>query len=112
MVRERRKFKRFDAYMTVKLRGEKERAGDGSGLSKDLSREGMKVNTNQPLRNGSVVDLEIDLPDDPKPIHIDDELLQYGKTLIESVVEKTKTEDEQDYPCSCGGYCERDFVNW
>ena len=49
------------------------------------------------------------LPDDPQPIHIDDELLHYGKILIESVREKTTSVDEKDYPCTCGGYCERDF---
>lgn len=51
------------------------------------------------------------LPDDPQPIHIDDELLYYGKILIESVREKTTSQDEKDYPCTCGGYCERDFNN-
>ncbi len=49
------------------------------------------------------------LPDDPQPIHIDDELRNYGKILIESVREKTTSQDEKDYPCTCGGYCERDF---
>ncbi len=49
------------------------------------------------------------LPDDPQPIHIDDELLHYGKILIGSVREKTTSQNEKDYPCTCGGYCERDF---
>jgi CRISPR/Cas system-associated exonuclease Cas4 (RecB family) len=49
-------------------------------------------------------------PDDPQPIHIDDELLNYGRILIESVEEKTTSYDEQSYPCKCGGYCERDFT--
>jgi len=51
------------------------------------------------------------LPDDPNPIHFDDELLHYGKILIESVRKKTTTQDEKDYACTCGGYCERDFHN-
>jgi CRISPR/Cas system-associated exonuclease Cas4 (RecB family) len=51
------------------------------------------------------------LPDDPQPIHIDDELLHYGKILIESVREKTTSQNEKDYTCTCGGYCERDFNN-
>ena len=50
------------------------------------------------------------VPDDPQPIHIDDELLNYGKILIESVREKTTSYDEQSHPCKCGGYCERDFT--
>jgi len=49
-------------------------------------------------------------PGDPHPIRIDDELLEYARTLIESVRQKTKSLDEQHYPCTCGGYCERDFV--
>jgi CRISPR/Cas system-associated exonuclease Cas4 (RecB family) len=49
-------------------------------------------------------------PGDPKPIHIDEELLQYARTLIESVRKKTVFHDEQHYPCTCGGYCNRDFV--
>jgi len=50
-------------------------------------------------------------PGDPHPIHIDDELLQYVKITIESVREKTRSQDKEDYPCTCGGYCERDFIN-
>jgi len=50
-------------------------------------------------------------PGDPEPIHIDDELLQYGKITIKSVREKTTSQNEQNYPCTCGGYCEVDFVN-
>lgn len=48
--------------------------------------------------------------DDPLPIHIDENILEYGKVLIDSVHEKTTSKDEEDYPCKCGGYCERDFV--
>ena len=49
-------------------------------------------------------------PDDPLPVHIDENILQYGKILIESIHEKTTSKNEKDYPCTCGGYCERDFV--
>ena len=48
-------------------------------------------------------------PGDPIVIHIDEHLLDYGKILIESVLEKTISEDKRDYPCTCGGYCERDL---
>ena len=37
-------------------------------LSKDLSREGIKVNASKALKQGSTVELEITIPDDPKPI--------------------------------------------
>ena len=49
-------------------------------------------------------------PGDPQPIHIDDALLNYGKILIQSVREKTASQDKESYPCTCGGYCERDFI--
>ena len=48
--------------------------------------------------------------DDPKLIHVDEHLLDYAKILIESIREKTKGFDEESYPCTCGGYCERDFT--
>ena len=46
----------------------------------------------------------------PVPIHIDEVLLDYGKMLIQSIREKTLSQDEVDYQCTCGGFCERDFV--
>ena len=49
-------------------------------------------------------------PGDPRPIYITDSLLKYGKNLIRYVREKTISEAETNYPCTCGGYCERDFI--
>jgi RecB family exonuclease len=49
-------------------------------------------------------------PDDPQAIHIDEELLTYGRIIMESVRAQTTSFDEQAYPCTCGGYCEKDFV--
>ena len=68
MTKERRKFKRFDAYMNVQFRSQEAKGEEGSGLSKDLSREGIKVSTDKPLQEGSLVDLEIRLPDENRPI--------------------------------------------
>lgn len=48
-------------------------------------------------------------PGGPLPIRIDEATLEYGKILIESVRENTVSQNESDYPCKCGGYCERDF---
>ena len=48
--------------------------------------------------------------DEPKLIHVDEHLLDYAKILVESIREKTKGFDKQSYPCTCGGYCERDFA--
>jgi len=69
MEKERRKFKRFDAYMSVKFKlAEKGDDIKGISLSKDLSRDGLKMNSNENVKIGTVVDLEIDIPDDPKPV--------------------------------------------
>lgn len=69
MEKDRRKFKRFDAYMSVKCRLPGGVQADSVTLSKDISREGLKVNSNVNLERGATVDLEIIIPDDPKPIH-------------------------------------------
>lgn len=40
----------------------------GVALSKDLSREGLKMNVPTRLLEGSTLSLELDIPDDPKPV--------------------------------------------
>ena len=67
MERERRKFKRFDAYMSVKYEVPGAEV-KGISLSKDLSREGLKINSNDELQEGTMIDLVINIPDDPKPV--------------------------------------------
>lgn len=49
-------------------------------------------------------------PGKPQPIYIDEALLDYGTILIESVRKKTQSTDESSYPCTCGGYCEKEFI--
>ncbi len=66
--RERRRFKRFDAYMSVKFSSSDDVAIRGVSLSQDLSREGIKVNSGKEMKNGSLLDIEINIPDDPKPV--------------------------------------------
>jgi len=68
MDKERRRFKRFDAYMSVKFASSEDVQVRGVSLSKDLSREGIKVNSGKELKNGSLLDIEINIPDDPKPV--------------------------------------------
>lgn len=68
MEKERRKFKRFDAYMSVRYGLPDSKQTRGIALSKDLSREGLKINLTTPVPNGSTLDLELDIPDDPKPV--------------------------------------------
>src|SRR5689334_15957965 len=69
MDKERRKFKRFDAYMSVKYHIPGQLEQKGISLSRDLSREGLKINTSLDLKEGTLLDLEINIPDDPKPVH-------------------------------------------
>ncbi len=69
MEKERRKFKRFDAYMSVKYQVPGHGEVKGISLSRDLSREGLKINSNVDIEEGILVDLEINIPDDPKPVH-------------------------------------------
>ena len=68
MEKERRRFKRFDAYMSIKLQLPGGQEKQGVCLSKDLSREGLKINSNEDLAEGMLLDIEIHIPDDPKPI--------------------------------------------
>ncbi|HXV27349.1 MAG TPA: PilZ domain-containing protein [bacterium] len=68
MEKERRKFKRFDAYMGVKFNCPEDNSIKGISLSRDLSRDGLKMNSNRELKVGTLLDLEIDIPDDPKPV--------------------------------------------
>jgi hypothetical protein len=48
--------------------------------------------------------------DDPLPVHVDEPLLDYGRILVESIHDKTTSRNEGDYPCKCGGWCEREFM--
>jgi len=50
-------------------------------------------------------------PGDPVALFIDDAQLAYGKILIDFIHEKTRSINETDYPCTCGGYCKRDFID-
>ncbi|MBN1689081.1 MAG: PilZ domain-containing protein [Candidatus Omnitrophica bacterium] len=68
MEKERRKFKRFDTYMSVKYHVPGSEVIKGVSLSKDLCREGIKINSGADLRLGTMLDMEITIPDDPKPV--------------------------------------------
>jgi len=47
---------------------------------------------------------------EPSFINVDEHLIDYAKILLESVRSQTRSKNENDYPCTCGGYCERDFI--
>lgn len=87
MEKEKRKFKRFDAFMSVRFKANDTLKVTGISLSKDLSREGMKITSNEAIREGAVLDLEIDIPDDPKPVY----------TTAEVVWSKKLDGDEKNY---------------
>jgi len=48
---------------------------------------------------------------EPLSIQVDDLLLEYGRIVVESVRGKITSTTESDYPCTCGGWCERDFID-
>lgn len=75
MEQERRKFKRFDAFMSVKFNVEDAQEATGVCLSNDLSRDGMKLMANAKISKGSLVNLEIDIPDDPKTVNTTGEIV-------------------------------------
>jgi len=75
MEKERRKFKRFDAYMSVRYKADAPEKVSGISLSRDLSREGLKITSNQAIKEGTVLNLEIDIPDDPKPVYSTGEVI-------------------------------------
>ena len=48
---------------------------------------------------------------DPQSIPITEKLIKDCLHTLHMVREKVKSSLESDYPCTCGGYCERDFIN-
>ncbi len=48
-------------------------------------------------------------PDGLKLFRLPEEFMEDLKTLIIQIHDKTKSENEDDYPCKCGGWCEKDF---
>ncbi len=78
---EHRKYKRFDTYVTVHIK--KHDAGASKeilGLSGDLSRDGLKVFADEKLPLGTLLDLVIEIPDDPKAIHARGEIVWCKKS--------------------------------
>jgi len=66
---DKRKFKRFDAFMDVQFRAQNTKSENETGLSRDLSREGIRVSTNRMLNVGILVNLEIHLPNEAAAVH-------------------------------------------
>ena len=44
------------------------------------------------------------------PFKVTDEFTHYAIKICKEVHEKTTSTKEGDYPCKCGGWCERDFL--
>ncbi|MBU1862788.1 MAG: PilZ domain-containing protein [Candidatus Omnitrophica bacterium] len=80
MEKERRKFKRFDAYMNVNFQQQDPSDCGGVCLSNDLSRDGMKLTADTKLSKGVLLDLKIDIPDDPKAVHSAGEVVWIKKS--------------------------------
>ena len=41
---------------------------------------------------------------------VTEQFIQYAIKLCEDIHEKTSSLDKNDYPCECGGWCEKDFL--
>jgi len=48
--------------------------------------------------------------EDPTSIRVDEDLLTYAKETLRLVAQKTSTTLQQNYPCTCGGLCKKDFL--
>jgi hypothetical protein len=46
----------------------------------------------------------------PKRIPVDEAMIGYARSLVESLHRSTASDSEADYPCTCGGWCEKDFI--
>ncbi|MBI4398264.1 MAG: PilZ domain-containing protein [Candidatus Omnitrophica bacterium] len=69
MQKERRKFKRFDAYISARFKSPK--TGQlVTTLTHDISRDGIKVTTMEILKVSAPLELELSIPDDPRPIYV------------------------------------------
>lgn len=49
-------------------------------------------------------------PGDPTSIPVDQELLAHARNMLQYVNKKTAGNDKEDYPCTCGGLCKKDFL--
>lgn len=45
-----------------------------------------------------------------KSFNLTDEFMEDLKRLIIEIHHKTMSENEDDYPCTCGGWCDKDFI--
>ena len=82
---EHRKYKRFDTFVTVHIR--KHDAVDQKeilGLTGDLSRDGLKVLADEKIPLNTLLDLTIEIPDDPKPIDARGEIIWCHKSHEDS----------------------------
>ena len=44
-----------------------------------------------------------------REVHLTNDFMEKIKNLILNIHAKTQSEDEKDYPCTCGGWCNKDF---
>jgi CRISPR/Cas system-associated exonuclease Cas4 (RecB family) len=44
------------------------------------------------------------------PFKVDNKFTDYAIKLCQEIHEKTSSQNEQDYPCQCGGWCQKDFL--
>ena len=45
-----------------------------------------------------------------KRFRADQKLIQYAAQICFDIHQKTNSNNEKDYPCQCGGWCEKEFI--
>jgi c-di-GMP-binding flagellar brake protein YcgR len=92
---ERRRFMRFDAFLDVMHSALEGPAIKLRSCLKDLSKEGMRISGENPLRKGSIIELEMKIPGDNVPVFATGEVAwseKADKTAYDSGIRITKIE--------------------
>jgi hypothetical protein len=84
-ITEKRRFTRFDCSITVFFKNHKsEDSKESYGMTGNLSRGGLKVFESTEMKVGSLLDLVMQIPDDPHPVTARGEVMWINKTNDET----------------------------
>ena len=57
-----------------------------------------------------IVTIDFLKPQKERRFKVTKRFIEYALELLKEIREKTQSADEKDYPCTCGGWCKKDFV--
>ena len=43
-------------------------------------------------------------------IKVSNKSIENARKILQNIIQKTSSADVNDYPCTCGGWCENDFL--